>query len=237
MTLTVNPKLHRMVPDKDLYAYLAEEIERDPNAERVECSVSTPGAISMFDAEFGREITFHTEFRENFSSYIKIGPDAKRTGMVPKITAIRNVLSKLDYAERFLMGLNKIFIVATPEDLRGLCDDADVDDELIPEGLFGEDDGGNETLNPELVGLHWFEQSIVVVNVFAIARATEELFPAGSPAFDATLKEGFWVTLLHEVRHNQVDNCPYELPWIRDEDASEDAVESWARATYERLRI
>ena len=85
--------------------------------------------------------------------------------------------------------------------------------------------------------MNGFYASIAIVNVHAIQKTTEELCVAEPWLVKREAEIGFWTTLLHEIRHNQVDGCPYPLPWIHDGDEDEDHVEDWCREAFERLGL
>lgn len=216
----------------ELRELILREIDRDPDAELL---LDSPDEVRIFDVEYGREISFFVRprTRDELRGVVHAGPAVERASEA--VDAVAGVLARLDPTT--LLNLRHVLILADASDARALCDELSLDEELLPDALLDETDGGEERLSPDCVGVHWFYESAAVVNADAIRRDVAELCADGILDPEYETRAGFWTTLLHEIRHDQVDGCPYELPWLRDEDAAEDAVERWARDEFERLRL
>lgn len=91
-----------------------------------------------------------------------------------------------------------------------------------------------------LLGQLWFERNIAVVNMGEIVRAAEEVARENEDlwdpwfSFEKQVEMGFCTTVLHELRHLQMDTNIL-LP---EEDypvglASEENVEAWCREAFE----
>ena len=214
-----------------LKSYLLDQIAHDEEAELLESK--EPGCVVAYDYQYSRRIRFYTRLRtlKAFKQIIHTGPSITLTD--DQKTEIAKVLTKL--GRDVTLNLAGIFILKTPDDMYEICQQLELDDELIPDNLFDENNAGNEILNPELVGMHWFQESIVLINIQAMQTATEAFYEHGSWEYNRELETGFWTTLIHEVRHNQMDSTPYELPWLQDNATTEESVENWARAKYEEL--
>lgn len=97
----------------------------------------------------------------------------------------------------------------------------------------------HQTINWRALGTHLFEDNVVLVNVMNIKTAViEEMeedilltgYPLASPADE--MHRGIWETVVHEIRHNCVENpliYDNELPLAEN---LEDAIEHYARQRY-----
>lgn len=208
------------------------EIRSDPDAELLSVSRSH---VLMFDLQTGRELRFrvrpHTP--ESLARRIKFAPGACPADKWPGYRrAVARALLRLP--PEVLLNLNDVYVIGAADDLAYLAGKYGLDEECMPGKLLDED--GPSGLNPDFLGLHWWAESSVFVNVAAI-KATAEDICGGPDAPDLASETdiGFWTTLLHELRHLQMDDCPYDFPWLKDADASEAGVEAWALDTYETL--
>jgi len=208
---------------------ILNSIAEDDCAELVKC---TPTNIHIFDDQFGRFVDFrirpHT--RTSLKKMVFFAPDFQRGKIGYWRDRIVDILLKLD--PLVLMNVKKILIIKSAQGMLSLCERLGLDTEMIPEALFDE----NDELCLDCLGISWHYESTAVVNVAGIEAASEEI--CGSrDAYDYQdeVEIGFWTTLLHEIRHGQMDYCPYEVEWISDRDSTEQRVEEWALHTYEKL--
>lgn len=210
---------------------LIKTIEEDPCAELLEAKVEDE--VAMYDDESGKYITFHlTPYsylelldRIHFGASLseQCNTDAARLAIAKVLVAL---------PKEVLMTLAHIFIVSTEGDMEALTNDLYIDEEM-PESLYGDNDDG--FLTESLVGLCWFAQNSVIVNVHAIKVVAHDVW-AGLEGYEqGEVEIGFWTTLFHELRHQQMDCCPYEMAWTDEAEENESAVEDWGRRTYERF--
>lgn len=173
-----------------------------------------------FPLRFPEEITV-----EDIRQLIDIPEEVARK--YPKLSAnvlAQNLFENMD--RNAFCCITKIAFVDSTEDL----DNLRVGDEF-PEQLYNE----NDNLSCDIVGLFWYSQKIVVVNLHAIENCVRELLvEIHSPeSFAEEMSLGIWTTLIHEIRHCMLDN-----PWLPEADyprhlEAEEEVEEYAREVFE----
>lgn len=215
----------------DLHDLIISEISEDPDAELL---LDSPDEIRVLDLKYDREVSFFVRprTRDELRRVVHAGPTVEDAERV--VDAVADVLAQLD--PETLLHLRHVLILATASDVATLCGELELDEELLPDALMDENEDGTTRLSPDCVGVHWFHESAAIVNVDAIRRCVAELCADGILDPASETRAGFWTTLLHEIRHDQVDGCPYDLPLIHDGDEAETAVEAWARDRFEHLR-
>lgn len=210
---------------------LIKTIEEDPCAELLEARAECE--VMMYDDDCAKYITFHLapySYLELLSK-IHFGTSLNKVCNVGEASL---VIAKalVELPKEVLMTLNNIFIVSTVEDMEMLINDLGIDEDM-PENLYGDGDEG--FLTGDVVGLCWFSQNSVIVNVHAIKVLTHEIWAGMEEYEPREMGIGFWTTLFHELRHQQMDCCPYEMAWTNESEASENAAEEWGRRAYERF--
>lgn len=219
---------------------LRDRVNWAEESENIRASIGDDDGIMMlcadkddtiiYDVASGRELRFrlapHTE--KTIREILHIG---RSVNMKPEDTDI--LIGHLIALEpELLMNLRGIIIAETMADIVDICKSLDILEEEIPDKLKGDNPSG---LTDNVIGLQWYVQSMVVLNLHAMKKTADELCEDGVLNYDTEMRVGFWVTLLHEMRHNQIDACVYEVPWLKQSDALEDNVEAWAREKYESL--
>lgn len=90
---------------------------------------------------------------------------------------------------------------------------------------------------PTCVGLYWYAESSIVINLGAIEATSQEICEqfAEPWAFSQEVFQGVVTTALHEIRHLGLSNplLPNEMYPANLE--CEEAVEAWARDQYEKV--
>ena len=184
----------------------------------------------VFDLVTARELRFrlapHT--KESLMEMLHFGDDAgfddaRKTHIIDKI---------LQFPPELMVSCRGIIIAKSYEDLKSVLSSLYIGEDNIPDQILNEDADG---LNENLVGLNWYQESMVIINMDSIEKTAQELVQEiEQPWREATeIDIGFWTTLIHELRHNQIDGMPYEVPWLKNGDEAESAVESWALEFYE----
>lgn len=208
---------------------IISQIEADPEAELLK---ATHTSVEAYDGHDGRYVTFrlarHTA--ATLTRRLFIGENLLKNRNPHKTRfEIAIVLCRLDPV--VLMNLKRIFIIDRLSDIRDICAKYGYEDEDLPDALWDE----CENLNDDALGVSWFQESSVFVNMAAIRKAACEIWPDDADMAENEITIGFWTTLLHELRHMQLDCCPYDFPWLEDADDSESGVEEWCRLMYEHL--
>lgn len=85
------------------------------------------------------------------------------------------------------------------------------------------------------VGINWYEDNIIVINVLLIRKLTKELIEENPHfSYEKELNIGIWQTLIHELRHMLCDSAVIiydnEVPI---EEADEKKVEEYCREIFE----
>ncbi len=113
-------------------------------------------------------------------------------------------------------------------------------DSLLSDSIF---EAGHDLPSDGLVGLRWWENDVVLVNLKKIIETSQDVLKADGNRFteDDLMEEldrGVVVTLLHEVRH-----CAQENPYLSEERFSrlsfdfEIDAEEYARDCYDRSPV
>lgn len=133
-----------------------------------------------------------------------------------------------------LITLRYIFIINSAADAEKACAYVDADYAELPEQLqYDEEDADNI---PHVLGIHWWSQSCVFINMKAIEKTLHEMeteytyFPYYQEERIAIL-----TTVLHEIRHLGLSNPYLDDTQYPTAEESETAVERWAIAEYERI--
>lgn len=212
---------------------LLKTIAEDEHAELLDSD--SEDEVCIYDMDWGKYIIFHLTNYSSSDLLPKIHFGASLSGKCD-IDKARLTVAKVmaTLPREVLMTLSYVFFVSTISDMEQLVAQLDIEDE-IPDALYGDDDEDGNALSTELIGLSWFIQNSVIINIDAIKKTNHELW-ADMPAYEQEeLEKGVWTTLLHELRHQQLDCCPYEMAWLSESETSEEAVEQWGRRMYERL--
>ena len=90
-------------------------------------------------------------------------------------------------------------------------------------------------LNPDVIGTTWIHESAVIINIDGIESAAKDVTRDMPGMYLKERDVGFWVTLIHELRHIQVECLPWDVPWLDESDGTEQAVEEWAIQMFETL--
>lgn len=170
-------------------------------------------------------ITPHT--RESLDAIVHAGPDValdeeKRAAIVDRL---------LRLPQEVLISIRHVILVRNYEDLAAVIKECGLNDETIPDLILEDED----VLSDETIGATWVHESAVVINIHAIELAAKEVTEDRPGLYHKERDIGFWVTLLHELKHIQVECMPYTVPWINETDKDERAVEDWAIRTFEEL--
>lgn len=89
----------------------------------------------------------------------------------------------------------------------------------------------------DCVGISIWADHVVIVNYSHLKKLSQEdPFNFDEDDIKVEIERGFWITLLHELRHNLLDGNPY----LSEEkypscESNEDAVEQWAIRKYEKI--
>lgn len=199
--------------------------------EHIEILRDDPNDMSVYDIPSAREIRFrlkpHTQ--RSIQEMLYLGESVK----ISKKDVHELVRQVARLEPELLMSLRGIIIINNYRDMVRICDAIGTDEETIPGKLSSDDDP--EKLTDKLVGLQWRFESMVIINLHAIRKTANELVETTGANYHTEMRVGFWTTMLHEIRHNQINACIYEVPWLDKSDDREDAVETWARRKYEAV--
>lgn len=210
---------------------IREEILRSIDEDRqIELLKQTKDYIHTYDNEDGRYISYritpHTV--SSLAKRIYFGKSMRRH-LCKAAKRVAGELLKLP--SETLMTINRIFIVKTEADIYEICEKFGYDEYEIPDKLWGCD----RDLAEDVLGVYWFQENSVFVNMHAVNVVVEEL--CEDMPWDTTheITYAFWTTLFHELRHEEVDGQPFEFPWLEGADHSEKGVEAWAQEWYEKI--
>ena len=198
---------------------------------QIELLKQTKNYVHTYDNEDGRYISYRiTPYTVNsLSRHIYLGKSMQKKYMrnLKKLTA--GELLKLP--SETLMTINRIFIVDTEADIYEICEKFGYEEWEIPDKLWGDD----EDLAEDSLGVFWFQENSVFINMHAIKVVAEEVCEDRLWDIGKEIMIGFFTTLFHELRHEELDGQPFEFPWLEGADHSEKGVEAWAREWHERL--
>lgn len=219
-----------MMSKEELLKSISEDSEMDLVADHGD-------EVIAFDTAFGKDIVFRVApyTRTELIEKVQFGKSLTTDALDEWRAAVADVLLKME--PELLFTLRYILFVGAAEDMPELCSRCGLDPYFIADEMFS---NGGQELSMDVVGISWFYASSVCINVAAMKACVQSQVECGDiqdwEAQDE-LEAGVWTTLLHELRHQQVDGCPYEVPWICDADLSEEAVEAWAREMYANLSL
>lgn len=178
--------------------------------------------ILTYDNEQNREINYHlkTPDAKWLQSLIFITPDvsSKWESLTGGIDTITKRILELDH--NMLINLRKIIITTESEkDMDAIaehmgCEICDVCNYL------------------DYVGMFWYAESAVVINVEAIEDGTRNLkqeLHLDDKEYAEELAIGFYSTLFHEIRHLGMENPFLPEDNYPDSMKSEASVETWCR--------
>lgn len=204
------------------YEKLKQDIYEEDAAQALAICEETDTDILVDDFENDKYINFHMvpPAEAWLAARFAWGPSfGEKT---PVWTShLSQYLMRIDPA--MLVCLNRIIII-----------DGDQDIEPFTETLGTEDDFPD--MDGEILGRLWYYENSVVIDVSAIRAIAKQLVAQDLGVFvlSEEMERGFLVTLLHEIRHLGLD-CNIFLP--EDEYPlplqSNEAIEEWARDTYE----
>lgn len=206
---------------------ILSSINEDGDAELLK---RTKNYIHIYDNADGRYISYRTvpHTVNSLARRIYLG-GSMRKHMRKAAKLIAGELLKLP--SETLMTINHIFIVNTTTDIHEICEKFGYEEWEIPDKLWGD----GEDLTEDFLGVFWFQENSVFINIHAIEAAAEEMCEDWSWNVREEITIGFWTTLFHELRHEELDGQPFEFPWLEDVDYGEDGVEAWAREWYEKI--
>lgn len=133
-------------------------------------------------------------------------------------------------SEAFLT-LNRVIAIRTAEDILEACEVLGVDEDEFPSCIDPEE--------ADYVGCRWHYMNSIILDFHAIDACNQDLAKEyGTEVFSLNTHEGVVLTAIHEIRHQMLDGCPYDVlsPAPQLEDFEEDGVENWARTQYEKIR-
>lgn len=204
---------------------LKDSIGDDDNIERI---CSDEDDTILYDIPTGRELRFrltpHTA--KSAAEILHIGrscdiDDKEKASIISKI---------IQLPPELMLNCRGIIIAESYRDLKDCLTDLSIEEDNLTEQLLNED---ADDITDSLVGLHWYQECMVVINMKLIKSTAKELTKDRPWRYKEEAAIGFWTTLLHELRHNQIDAMIYDVPWLKKEDATESAVEAWALDYYE----
>lgn len=208
---------------------ILEEINEDPEMELTSMGTEV---ISAYDASDAKDVLFYFQppYPEKLMERIHFGLSFPKGKAVQYTDEIAKRLSYLPMEVFF--NLRHIMVVRTEEDLMDLCESVDLDYDDIPDAFFD----ANGDYSPEFLGITWHQASSVIINVQAINKVVDELCSDGVLNQTEEKTICFWQTLIHELRHQQMNSFPYEADWLPENGEYEDEVENWARSMFDELR-
>lgn len=184
--------------------------------------------ILTYDYDQDREINYHLKppDRDWIDSLIYITPDIRGEFAAPlgDIDSISNILLQLD--PNLLTCLRRIIITTESEsDNTAIANEFDIE----PDEICNFDD---------YLGMFWYSQNAVVINMTAITVATKELcaemhLNKTEAAEEAII--GVYATLIHELRHLSLENPYLDETKYPESEKTEDAVESYCRKICDNL--
>lgn len=185
-----------MLFDRDI---LLNTIKNDIKEGSVELLSVSDENIVIYDNIDGKKITFTMEnyITPEFIEKKISSSDAAKNIISYTPQYIARVLLK-NLSPEYFITLNKIFIVATEEDV-----------EALEENIIGEYCGFYDNIN-DLCGIMLFEHNCIVVNVGVISSVSNEVFCGYDDSYiQADIERGFWSTIFHEFRHLLLDTNIY----------------------------
>ena len=198
-------------------------------------------SITVFDAMEGEEdsrfYTIHNpEYmtKDYFKSIIRVSDDAKHLSFKINTDALTDYLANKTEKPVFSTIQRIVFCTGDEEDTDSLFKD-----NLIADSVFE----GAHDLPYDKLGLRWWENDVVLINIQEIINTTKEIeedykqdgmiYTESNFTFD--VNSGIVTTLLHEARH-----CAQENPYLSEErfnrisyDSEVDA-EEYARDWYDK---
>lgn len=207
---------------------LRKDLHEDEKLGALVICEETETDILTDDFDCHRYINYHLvpPTREWLQSLFYFPQDCKQD----KTAFLNRCLDILMAADpNMLINLRHVFFIRTAADIREICSLPDINDELFPDILIDEDDCESPTLS--CVGCFWHYESALVINMRAIEHTAEDIDPNDA----GIVPEGVYTTLPHELRHLGLEN-PY-LPKDEYPDylRTEENIEEWGRALYERV--
>lgn len=142
--------------------------------------------------------------------------------------------------------LNEVVVVWSQPDDVGTYMSSDFEDEQRKRLYEEYSDEYAYEIGESVLGQLWFERNTAVINMGEIVRAADEVAAQNADlldidpffSFDNQVQTGFLTTVLHELRHLQMDTnifLPEDMYLL--ELASVDAVEEYCRDAYESHSI
>ena len=197
-------------------------------------------SITVFDAMEGEEdsrfYTIHNpEYmtKDYFKSIIRVSDDAKHLPLKINIDALTDYFANKIEKPVFSTVQRIVFCTGDEEDT-----DALFKDNLIADSIFE----GAHDLPYDKLGLRWWENDVVLVNVQEIINTTKEIeeeykndgMVYMENDFNFDVNRGIVTTILHEARH-----CAQDNPYLSEErfnsisHNSEIDAEEYARDWYD----
>lgn len=206
----------------------AEELRIEEANGTLAISKSTVEDILTYDFEEDKYINYHVALptREWLISRLFWGNSCKTSRDVWEDLII-DALKQID--PNMFITINRICFVACESDMEEVARELRVERGALPESICFDDD--------DPIGLFWYAENSVLINLWAIRKANEKLNEETGIANDFwTEHSGIILTLIHELRHAALGANPF-LPedLYPASGAEENAVERWARETYDSL--
>lgn len=213
---------------QELLSSILEEVENGT----MELGEQTPEYVEVYDYQDDKYIRFRTApiTVQSIADMICISslePDAAKIKH-----EIAQALIHLP-AETFAV-TKAILLPETEEDVAAMCAAMGFQEEMWPDKIcFG------EFLSSSCLGLSWFYENTVIVNIAAVKLAAKEIFETPhSYSLQHEESCAFWTTLFHELRHVMLDCNPFlsEIDYPVSL-AAEKAVEEYCRETFEKFQV
>lgn len=207
----------------------------------VEIETMDENGVSIWDNEDCKTINFRfleTMDAEALSELIFVSKDIPIEFQIDKKVLAEYLWNSCD--KNAFITLDKLIVIWSEPDNKDTLEPSDFVDEQLTKLYEEYNDEYAFEIGQDVLGQLWFERNIAVVNMGEIVRAAREVERENSDlgdswfSFENQLETGFLTTIIHELRHLQMDTnflLPedvYPLNW-----ASEEAVEEYCRVVFE----
>lgn len=178
--------------------------------------------ILTYDDDQERNVTYHlvTPTEEWLQSRIFIAP--KVSSEWAELTGDRETIAKrlMNIDRNMLINLRHIIITTEEEeDLDAICEHIECEPCEVANFI-------------DYLGMFWYAESAVIINVEAIRETTDQLkkeLRLNNDEYKEDLAIGFFSTVFHEIRHLGLENPFLSELEYPDEEKDETCIEIWAR--------
>lgn len=193
----------------------------------------------LFDACNGKDIPVHfieTMVLENLMGLIHVSKDIPKKYRPDESKIVEYLWHNLD--RNMFITLEEIVIVWSDTDNESFVD-------MQRTRLYQEyNDEYAYEIGENVLGQMWFDRNIIIINMGEIVKMAKEneqefsLFENDYYCADNQVIVGFLTTLIHELRHLQMDTN-YFLPVDEypENEADEDCVELYCRQVFEKSEV